>query len=212
VVALAVTVMDRTLVRVGNQRYSDQNDSYGLTTLTCDHIAVDGGHVHLEFAGKGGSDRQVVFSDRRLSSLVSRCQELNGQTLFSFQTDGGDTASITSTDINQYLAEAMNDHFTAKDFRTWGASSLACAELSCGTTGSDEERLREAIGAVAERLGNTPAVCRSSYLHPAVLEAYEQGSLRDFWRRARPGTWIDRSESALRMVLEAAPQKSLSPD
>ncbi|HEX6286971.1 MAG TPA: DNA topoisomerase IB [Acidimicrobiia bacterium] len=204
VVALATAVLDRTLLRVGNGKYARENESYGLTTLTTDHIQVNGNHVHLEFAGKGGADRQLAFRDRRLSSLVARCQELAGQTLFSYETEAGDVGSVTSSDINRYLSASMGARYTAKDFRTWGASALVVTELARAGEGADrEDALRSAVDRAAERLGNTRAVCRNSYLHPAVITATETGSLSAAWKRSRPGKWIDRSESALRLVLEA---------
>jgi DNA topoisomerase-1 len=206
VVALAIAVLDRTLLRVGNSKYVRENDSYGLTTLTCDHIEVNGNHVHLEFAGKGGSDRELAFHDRRLSSLVTRCQELAGQTLFSYETEGGDVASVTSTDVNRYLSETMGQRFTAKDFRTWGASALVVTELANMAASTDqEEALRMAVDAAAERLGNTRAVCRDSYVHPGVVLAHQNGALVPAWKRSRPGKWIDRSESALRLILDEGP-------
>lgn len=203
VVALATAVLDRTLLRVGNGKYARENESYGLTTLTCEHIEVNGNHVHLEFAGKGGADRALAFDDRRLSSLVARCQELAGQTLFSYETESGDVASVTSTDVNHYLSQTLGRRFTAKDFRTWGASALVVTELAgVGEDVGRDEALRDAIDSAAERLGNTRAVCRDSYLHPAVIAAHETGALGPVWKRSRPGKWIDRSESALRIILD----------
>ncbi len=202
VVALAVAVLDRTLVRVGNKRYAAENDSYGLTTLTCDHIDVDGPHLRIEFTGKGGADHQVDLSDRRLAGLVSRCQELAGQTLFSYETPQGNAASISSTDVNSYLADELGGAFTAKDARTWGASSLVVGELASSPDTEDREsRLRSAIDVAADRLGNTRAVCRDSYVHPAVIEAYENGEVERIWPRARRGRWTNRDESALRLLL-----------
>lgn len=201
VVALAVAVLDRTLIRVGNRRYADGNESYGLTTLTCDHLEVNGSHVHLEFAGKGGAEREVVFRDRRLSSLVQRCLELAGQTLFSYPNPDGTTSSVTSTDVNRHLAEVMSGPFTAKDFRTWGASSLVVAELA-EKEPRDPDVVIGAVDAAAEHLGNTRAVCRSSYVHPSVIAAHEDGSLQDVWLRSRTGKWMSRSESTLRTVLD----------
>lgn len=203
IVALAVAVLDRTLVRVGNRRYVADNEAYGLTTLTCDHIEVDGSHVHLEFAGKGGAERQLVFADRRLSHLISACQELAGQTLFSYENAEGGVASVSSSDVNSYLSEALGGPFTAKDFRTWGASSLVVGELArADDTDDDEERIRAAIDVAADRLGNTRAVCRDSYVHPVVLDAVADGSLDSAWRRAKAGKWTNRDESAFRMLLE----------
>lgn len=201
VTALAVSVLDRTLIRVGNQRYADENEAYGLTTLTCDHVEIDGFHVHLEFAGKGGADNQLVFQDRRLASLIARCQELAGQSLFGYETDQGVT-SITSTDVNSYLAQAMSGPFTAKDFRTWGASTAVAERLAADPHAGDEEaHLLRAIDAAAEKLGNTREVCRSSYLHPLIPEAFRDGSLRDAWARSRRGPWLGRAESAVNRLM-----------
>lgn len=200
VVALAVAVLDRTLIRVGNRRYADVNGAYGLTTLTCDHIEVDGRHVHLEFSGKGGAEHQVVFGDRRLAGLVADCQELAGQTLFSYETADGEVSSITSSDVNNYLSDVLHGPFTAKVVRTWGASSLVIGELA-QTPDAGDGGAREAIDVAAERLGNTRAVCRDSYVHPQILESYDDGSLAGVWSRAKSGKWVSREESALRLLL-----------
>jgi DNA topoisomerase I len=202
VVALAVAVLDRTLVRVGNRRYAVDNESYGLTTLTCEHMEVDGLHVHLEFAGKGGAERQLAIKDRRLARLMSLCQELAGQTLFSYETPEGSAASVTSSDINAYLADTLRGPFTAKDFRTWGASSHVLGELIRSNEDDPDERVLRAIDAAAERLGNTRAVCRDSYVHPLVVESAGNGALEGAWRRSRSGKWANREESALRKLLE----------
>jgi DNA topoisomerase-1 len=201
VTALAVAVMDRTLIRVGNRKYVDENEAYGLTTLTCDHVLVDGLHVHLEFAGKGGADHEVVFRDRRLAGLIARCQELAGQTLFSFEADDGVNA-ISSTDVNAYLADVMSGPFTAKDFRTWGASTAVAEDLATSPDDLDDEtRLLQAIDATAERLGNTRAVCRASYLHPIIPEAFQSGALLAAWERSRKGLWMGRAESTVNRLL-----------
>jgi len=203
VVALAVAVLDRTLLRVGSTRYAEDNDSYGLTTLTNEHIEVDGLHVHLEFAGKGGAELQLAFRDRRLARLVACCQELAGQTLFSYETSEGETSSITSSDVNSYLSDALNGPFTAKDVRTWGASALVTGELARTMDEPDpDSRFLAAIDVAAERLGNTRAVCRDSYVHPAISQVNSEGRLTEIWRRAKSGKWTNRDESALRILLE----------
>jgi DNA topoisomerase-1 len=204
VVALAVAVLDRTLVRVGNRRYAADNDSYGLTTLTSEHIAVEGRHVHLEFAGKGGAEHQLVFEDPRLSKLISQCQELGGQTLFSYPGPDGTVGSVTSSDLNTYLSNTFGAPFTAKDFRTWGASSLVVGELarSRGTDLNSEQRIRDAIDLAAERLGNTRAVCRDSYVHPSVVAAAGGDDLAEVWLGSRAGRWLSREESALQKLLD----------
>jgi DNA topoisomerase-1 len=201
VTALAVAVMDRTLIRVGNRRYAEDNDAYGLTTITCDHVEVDGHHVHLEFAGKGGADHQLVFQDRRLAGLIAKCQDLAGQTLFGYETADG-VAAVTSTDVNLYLADIMNGPFTAKDFRTWGASTAVAEELMTGPHDDDENaRLLRAIDVTAEKLGNTREVCRSSYLHPMIPESFHNGALDQAWARSRRGVWLGRSESTVNRLL-----------
>lgn len=203
VVALAVSVLDRTLLRVGSSRYAETNDSYGLTTLTNDHIAVDGLHVQLEFAGKGGAERQLAFRDRRLAHLVSCCQELAGQTLFSYETGEGETSSITSSDVNRYLSDTLNGPFTAKDVRTWGASALVTGELARTMDEPDSDsHFLAAVDVAAERLGNTRAVCRDSYVHPVISRVNSDGGLAAIWRRARSSKWTNRDESALRILLE----------
>lgn len=198
VVALAVAVLDRTLIRVGHRRYAEENGAHGLTTLTPEHVAVEGHHVHLEFEGKGGGEHILAFRDRRLANLIACCQELSGQTLFSYESPAG-PAAIASGDVNDYLAATMGSRFTAKDFRTWGASATVVSEL-VGNGGADA--LLVAIDAAAERLGNTRSVLRDSYLHPAVAAAYRAGHLSEAWRRSRRGRWLDRSESTLNRVVE----------
>ncbi|MGH8873541.1 MAG: DNA topoisomerase IB [Acidimicrobiia bacterium] len=201
VTALAVAVLDRTLIRVGNRRYAEENEAYGLTTLTCEHVEVDGLHVHLEFAGKGGADHELVFSDRRLAGLIARCQELAGQTLFGYEAPEG-VSAITSTDVNTYLSEVLSGPFTAKDFRTWGASTAIAEDLATGPDdGDDDARLLAAIDAAAERLGNTREVCRRAYLHPLVPEAFRDGTLRSVWARSRRGLWLGRAESAMNRLI-----------
>jgi DNA topoisomerase-1 len=201
VTALAVAVMDRTLIRVGNQKYADENEAYGLTTLRCEHVLVDGLHVHLEFAGKGGADHEIAFRDRRLSGLIAKCQELGGQTLFSYETEQG-VQAISSGDVNAYLADVMSGPFTAKDFRTWGASTAVAEELATGPEDLGEEsRLLHAIDVTAQRLGNTRAVCRASYLHPVIPEAFHSGALQKAWAQSRRGLWLGRAESMVNRLL-----------
>lgn len=205
VVALAVAVLDQTLIRVGTARYAQENDSFGLTTLTTDHVEVSGHHVQLAFAGKGGADQQLAFSDRRLASLIARCQELDGQTLFSYETDHGIDA-ISSTDVNEYVAGAAGDEFTAKDFRTWGASAIVTGELAAGpeAEGETNGHFLAAVDVAAEWLGNTREVCRNSYVHPVVEEALSTGRLTAAWKSSRRGKWLTREESTLNRLLSSA--------
>lgn len=202
VVALAVAVLDQTLIRVGSPRYVEENESYGLTTLRTDHVAVNGSHVHLSFAGKGGADQQVAFSDRRLSALIARCQDLAGQTLFSYESGDGVDA-ISSTDVNAYLAEAAGEEFTAKDFRTWGATAIVTGELAVADVPGAETngRFLSAVDVAAERLGNSRDICRNSYVHPVVEEAFASGDLTAAWRRSRRSKWLSRAESTVKRLL-----------
>jgi DNA topoisomerase I len=202
VVALAVAVLDRTLIRVGNRRYADENGSYGLTTLTNNHLELNGHEVALAFAAKGGAEHQVVFESRRLASLLERCQELRGQTLLTYQADG-DLGTIRSDDVNDYLSRAAGFRCTAKDMRTWGATIRVIERLAeCSPGGEKQEaKILEAIDSAAEALGNSRAVCRSSYVHPAIPEAYLDGRLDDAWRESRRGKWLSRAESAGRKIL-----------
>ncbi len=197
VVALAVTVLDRSLIRVGNRRSATNGEAYGLTTLTADHVAVKGAEVHFEFVGKGGAESYVLLEDRQLAALISRCEALAGQTLFSYSA-GGATGSVGSGDVNNYLANAMGGYFTAKDFRTWGATTTVAAVLGAANGSSNTTAsVFEAFDAAAERLGNTREVCRSSYVHPGVIEAYHDERLAGAWARSKNGRWLQRSESAV---------------
>jgi DNA topoisomerase-1 len=200
VTALAVAVLDRTLIRIGNRKYVDDNEAYGLTTLTSDHVDIEGHEVRVEFTGKGGADHQLAFRDRRLAGLIGRCQELDGQTLFSYPTQDGNTA-VTSTDVNVYLAATMSGPFTAKDFRTWGASSSVTESLAAADDADPDASILEAIDAAAAKLGNTRQVCRASYVHPLVTDAYRRGELIEAWRRSRTGTWLARAESTVNSLL-----------
>jgi DNA topoisomerase-1 len=205
VVALATALLDRTLIRIGNQYYTDQNGSFGLTTLGVEHAEIEGSTIRLSFDGKGGVEQEVELKDARLAALVSQCQELSGQHLFSYSTDDS-VAAVTSNDVNDYLRNVTGDDFSAKDFRTWGASSLATAHL--GQAGvpdgnSDDQVILEAVDLAAQALGNTRAVCRASYIHPIVSDAYISGDLHRAWTRSRSGPLMKRPENALRRLLNA---------
>lgn len=184
VLALVVALLDVTRIRIGNARYATENQSFGLTTLKSRHARfVRDGRLMLEFDGKGGTAHEVTVDDRRLSKLVRRCQQLPGQALFQYLDDGGGRHAIDSGQVNQYLGEAMGEAFTAKDFRTWSGTLKAIALM--GVTPLPEppsERafagcVMDAVRAVAAELRNTPAVCRRSYINPAVFEAWRDGRL-----------------------------------
>jgi DNA topoisomerase I len=181
VVAAAIRLLDVGLIRPGNQRYTRDNRSYGLTTLLDDHVDVFGSELRFRFRGKGGKRNEVRISDRRLARVVKRCQELPGQVLFQYVDEDGARRSIDSGDLNEYLREVTGQEFTAKDFRTWGGSVLAAGVLRrAGPFSSETEgrsKVAEGIREVAASLGNTPTVCRNCYVHPAVIDAYLSGSL-----------------------------------
>ena len=202
VLALAVAILDQTLIRVGNNRYTRENGSFGLTTITNEHADVSGSEVQLSFVAKGGFQSEVALENPLLADLVSRCQDLGGQSLFTYRDPGGEVASVRSEDINSYLGMATGLEVTAKDFRTWGASALLTDRLGPKTAAEHSEReLLAAIDDAADALGNTRAVARASYLHPAVSHSFENGSLAQIWQGSRGGRWLSRGESALLKVL-----------
>jgi len=190
VLATIVHLMERTLIRVGNEEYARQNGSYGLTTLRNRHVQVEGSTVTFKFQGKSGIKHTVDINDRRIARIIQRCQDIPGYELFQYVEADGDPHSIDSSDVNEYLREVSNQDFTAKDFRTWAGTLLACTSLREFEVFESETQAKKnivaAIKCVASQLGNTPAVCRKCYVHPAVLECYLSGSLSKlFSKRTR---------------------------
>ena len=181
VVATIVRLMESTFIRVGNAEYAKQNGSYGLTTLRDKHAKVRGSTVRLMFRGKSGKEVEAAVTDRRVARVIKECQELPGQELFAYVDDSGERRTVSSQDVNDYLRETTGENITAKDFRTWAGTVLAAAALrELEGFESESEARRNVIAAidrVARRLGNTRAVCRRSYVHPAVLDSYVAGSL-----------------------------------
>jgi DNA topoisomerase I len=177
--ATVVWLLDKTLIRVGNDEYARENNSYGLTTLRRRHVKVDGAMLRFSFRGKSGVEHSISVSDPRLARIIQRCQDLPGQELFQFLDAAGKRQSVSSDDVNAYLRELTGRDVTAKDFRTWGGTMLAAVELrTMGPAASRREADRNilrAVDAVAERLGNTRAVCRKYYVHPALVRAYLMG-------------------------------------
>jgi len=191
--ATVVRLLDRTLIRVGNDEYARENRSFGLTTLRRRHVKVDGTMMLFSFRGKSGVEHSVALTDRRIARIIQRCQDLPGHELFQYLDTDGKRQAVTSDDVNAYLREITGRDITAKDFRTWGGSMLAAMELrEMGPAASKREADRNvlrAIDAVAERLGNTRAVCRKYYVHPALVQAYLLGMTvpQAPTRRARRG-------------------------
>lgn len=181
VLATVVRLLEGTLIRVGNDEYAKENRSFGLTTMQNRHVEVSGGTILFRFRGKSGVQHEVDVRDRRLAPVVRRCQELPGQDLFQYVGDDGEPHGIGSDDVNAYLKAIAGDDFTAKDFRTWAGTVLAVRALeeleAPGSEAEARRHVQSAIESVAKRLGNTRAVCRKCYIHPAVLDAYLEGSL-----------------------------------
>jgi DNA topoisomerase I len=180
VLATVVRLLERTFIRIGNEEYARENKSFGLTTMKNRHVTVKGARLRFRFRGKRGRQHEVDVTDQRIAKIVSKCQDLPGQDLFQYVTVDGDTQNVTSQDINDYLREITNENFTAKDFRTWAGTVLAAIALEAQGEFEREKQakanLKAAIYAVAQLLGNTPAICRKCYVHPAIVEAYLSGT------------------------------------
>jgi DNA topoisomerase-1 len=181
VLAAVVRLLEATLIRVGNEEYARENHSFGLTTLRQEHVDVAGAHIHFEFRGKSGVEHEIDLDDARLAAIVRQCHELPGQELFQYVDAGGDWHHVHSTHVNDYLHETAGEDFTAKDFRTWSGTVLAATALAglAGFTSKAQAKKNIAAAAesVARKLGNTRAVCRKCYVHPAVFEGYLDGTL-----------------------------------
>ena len=181
VLATIIRLMERTLIRVGNEAYARENKSYGLTTMRAKHVEINGSKIIFRFRGKSGKPHTIGLQDRRLARIVRECQELPGHELFEYLDEAGETRKVGSADVNDYLRSVSGEDFTAKDFRTWAGTVLACRALRQFDESASESAAKrnvvEAIKSVAQRLGNTPSVCRKCYVHPAVIECYLTGKL-----------------------------------
>jgi len=203
VIAAVIRLMELTLIRVGNEEYAQANKSFGLTTLRDRHAKLSSVGGVFEFKGKSGKVHKTGFRDRRLARIVKACQDVPGQRLFQYIDEGGQRRSIESADVNAYIRAAIGEDFSAKDFRTW-AGTLAAARGLCrvpkaGSAAEARRNVHTCVKAVAGLLGNTAAVCRGSYIHPLVLEAYQQGVLP-----LKPGRSERAFELAVIRFLEAA--------
>lgn len=216
VLALVVSVMAETSIRVGNAGYAKSNKSFGLTTLRNRHVDfLAAGRAQFRFRGKGGLDHDIALDDARLVKLLRGCQQLPGQHLFQYRDDDGVTCPVDSSDVNAYLREAMGADFTAKDFRTW-AGTLTAFQLFAGMplpdpgrSGAPSERalasaVNEVIAQVADALGNTPSVCRKAYIDPTVVEGWREGRLASVTARG-PRQW---EAAALRWLRRARADKT----
>jgi DNA topoisomerase-1 len=202
VLAAVVRLLERSLIRVGNDEYAKTNDSYGLTTLKNRHVAVNGKTIEFRFRAKSGKFRRLELDSPRLSKVVRACQDLPGQELFQYRDDDDTIRDVTSNDVNAYLREVTGQDFTAKDFRTWAGTvgaALALREQALPDAKAAQKRvLNAAIDQVAEALGNTRAVCRKAYVHPQVFDAFSDGTLgKALARGCKPVKGLDGTETAV---------------
>ncbi|MXO76197.1 DNA topoisomerase IB [Altererythrobacter aerius] len=202
-IASVVRLLDLGAIRIGNDAYAKENKSFGATTLRQKHANVKGQTLRLKFKGKHGIEREMVLSDRSLSRVVRAMQDLPGQRLFQYVDEGGAAHAVGSADVNEYLCETMGERFTAKNFRTWHGSVLALKVLA---EGEGQMSLKVLLQEVANSLGNTPAVTRRSYVHPAVLALVDsQAKWREGLKLPRETRWLSREERALIQLLESGP-------
>lgn len=188
VLATIVRLMEMTSIRVGNAEYARENKSYGLTTMRSRHVDVEGSTVTFNFQGKSRVHHTIDVQDRRLAKIIKRCLDIPGYELFQYIDGEGASHTIDSADVNDYLREITNQHVTAKDFRTWAGTVLACMMLQefepFDSDSQAKKNVVRAIEAVAARLGNTPSVCRKCYVHPAVLQTYLDGAMLESVKRS----------------------------
>ena len=207
VLATVVRLLEKTLIRVGNDEYARSNRSYGLTTLRDTHVAFKGERVRFSFRGKSGVEHEIDLSDRRLARIVRQCRDLPGYELFQYYDENGDRQTVGSEEVNAYLKEVTGQDLTSKDFRTWAGTVLAAQilrEFEAFTTAAQAKKnIVAAVEQVATRLGNTRAVCRKCYIHPAIFDAYLDGSmLETIAQRARKvSRAVDRLTAMERSVL-----------
>ena len=215
VLATVVQLLETTLIRVGNSQYAKNNRSFGLTTLRDRHIDITGTKVKFEFRGKSGVDHEIELRDRRLANVIKQCQEIPGYEVFKYYDESGDKQLVDSADVNEYLQTITGQEFTAKDFRTWAGTLLAAIELDeIGEFDSENKarkNITQAIKNVAKQLGNRPATCRKYYIHPAILEAYEDGSLLDLISQtanieSKPNQLSPEEKMVLNIIQQSIPR------
>jgi len=181
VLAAVVQLLERTFIRVGNEEYARQNKSFGLTTMKNHNVKVRATKLRFRFRGKGGKEHEIDFMDRRIAKIIRELQDLPGQDLFQYFDDEGKLCDVTSQDVNDYLREITGEDFTAKDFRTWAGTVLTAMALNAqekfATKKEAKANVKNAIGAAAKLLHNTPTICRKCYVHPAIVESYLRGNL-----------------------------------
>jgi DNA topoisomerase-1 len=212
VLATIVYLLEATMMRIGNDEYARENKSYGLTTLRNRHVRIDGSEVGFRFRGKSGVYHDVKVHDRRLARIIQRTRDLPGQDLFQYLDEAGETHTVGSADVNDYLRAITGEDYTAKDFRTWSGTVLAAMALqefeAVDSDTQAKKNVVRAIESVAERLGNTPSVCRKCYVHPAVLDAYLDGTMLEGLRARAEESLVEDlkdlqpEEAAVRAMLE----------
>jgi DNA topoisomerase I len=210
VLATVVRLLEKTLIRVGNDEYAKQNRSFGLTTLRDGHVDVRAGKVRFTFRGKSGVEHEVDLEDRRLARIVKACRDIPGYDLFQYIDEHGARCTVGSSDVNAYLKEITGEDYTSKDFRTWAGTVLAAQMLreigSAASQAQSKKNLVSAVESVAKKLGNTKAVCRKSYIHPAIFDAYVDGSMTKVVlqraKRARAAHDLSVEETAVLSLLQ----------
>lgn len=205
VLAAVVRLLDTQYLRVGNERYAKENKSFGATTLLCRHVKSDHGRVKMRFNGKHGITHEVVITDKRLGRIVRQCHELPGQPLFQYINGDGTPHPITSADVNDYLGEISGSDITAKHFRTWWASVIAFGKMAEAEEESRKVSVQTVVEPVAEALGNTPAISRKSYVHPALIEAVKENPRDPLpgYQPARERKWLSSTEVGFLKFLES---------
>jgi DNA topoisomerase-1 len=216
VLATVLRLIDLSYIRIGNTRYTKDNGSFGLTTMRNRHVDVSGSTIRFEFRGKGGKMHGVDVRDQRLARIVKRCQEIPGQLLFQYVDESGERKPVDSEDVNAYLRACTNEDLTAKDFRTWAGTVLALRALRAAEPATSDQEAKSnivaAIETVAAALGNTVAVCRACYVHPAIVAAYLDGSLVTLPRRrarkngSEPDDRLRPDEATLLAFLKGLPE------
>jgi DNA topoisomerase-1 len=198
VLATVVHLLGRTFIRIGNEEYARENQSFGLTTMRNRHVDVKGAKLTFSFKGKSGVKHEIDVSDRRLANIIRKLQDLPGQDIFQYEDEAGEVRNVDSQDVNDYLQEITGEEFTAKDFRTWAGTVLTAMALNSQGPVENQtqakKNIKDAITAVAKILGNTPTVCRKCYVHPVVLESYLDGDMIEGLRQ--------KTEEALAEKLE----------
>ena len=218
VLATVVRLLETSMIRVGNEEYARQNHSFGLATLRNRHVNVSGSQIQFEFRGKSGVQHAVDLNDRRLARIIKQCQDLPGHELFQYLGADGERFTIDSGDVNEYLRAIAGDDFSSKDFRTWAGTVLAARSLLQlhGADGAapSNANVTRAIESVAKKLGNTKAVCRKCYIHPAVIEAYKNGSFQLHLKGVKTGSPGDlkREEAAVLALLRRSAKNGVRPN